>query len=449
MPSFGAPSIYGPGIGLFLIALGTGGIKPCVAALGGNQFKPDQKRWLENFFSTFYMCINIGSLLSTIITPFLRNDVKCFDNDCYPLAFGVPTIFMLFSIIFFVCGTPFYNRDDEKKKKNNVILQTIGCFYRGLLNKLKNTFKDKKEKQKRHWLDHADDVYDVNVISDVKRLTKILVVFLPLPIFWALYDQQGSRWTLQAQQLNGRIGPFTIKPDQFQSINPILVVCFVPIFDLFVYPLFKKCGLLKNLLQRMSIGLILTILSFLIAACLEWKMNQVSMKLNPIDRIKVLNLSPCHLKLKSDFDNVSLNSIIYRNETESNELEFVVNDINHLPKAFLNKKIKVTLATLNDTIDSKCSLPISWYDEIDLNSQKMPATLIFAWNEEEETMKYQFLEYDLKDPDIGMSQIRFLIMVYPYKRLEVIYFFFNKFYFFYSLQGQRQSRKLSFKCNTQ
>uniref|UniRef100_A0A3Q3QLI1 Solute carrier family 15 member 1a n=1 Tax=Monopterus albus TaxID=43700 RepID=A0A3Q3QLI1_MONAL len=59
-------------VGLFLIALGTGGIKPCVAAFGGDQFNEHQERQRRTFFSIFYLCINGGSLLSTIITPVLR-----------------------------------------------------------------------------------------------------------------------------------------------------------------------------------------------------------------------------------------------------------------------------------------------------------------------------------------------------------------------------------------
>uniref|UniRef100_A0A3P8U2A5 Solute carrier family 15 member 1 n=1 Tax=Amphiprion percula TaxID=161767 RepID=A0A3P8U2A5_AMPPE len=68
-------------VGLFLIALGTGGIKPCVAAFGGDQFSDHQDKQRRTFFSVFYLCINGGSLLSTIITPILRGryEHKVFD----------------------------------------------------------------------------------------------------------------------------------------------------------------------------------------------------------------------------------------------------------------------------------------------------------------------------------------------------------------------------------
>lgn len=86
--------------GLLIIAIGTGGIKPCVSAFGGDQFvRPQQDRQLETFFSIFYISINAGSLLSTFITPILREDVQCFDQaSCFPLAFGVPAILMIIAV---------------------------------------------------------------------------------------------------------------------------------------------------------------------------------------------------------------------------------------------------------------------------------------------------------------------------------------------------------------
>jgi len=87
-------------LGLALIALGTGGIKPCVAAFGGDQFiLPQQAAQLVTFFSFFYMAINSGSLISTAITPIMRSSVQCFDQDsCYTLAFAVPAALMIVAL---------------------------------------------------------------------------------------------------------------------------------------------------------------------------------------------------------------------------------------------------------------------------------------------------------------------------------------------------------------
>ena len=55
-------------------------------------------------------------------------------------------------------------------------------------------------------MDWADDTYDAQLIQDIKTLCKVLFMFLPLPVFWTLFDQQGSRWVLQAQQMDGDAG---------------------------------------------------------------------------------------------------------------------------------------------------------------------------------------------------------------------------------------------------
>ena len=59
-------------VALIIIAFGTGGIKPCVAAFGGDQFKEEIVHLLPVFFSIFYFSINAGSVLSTLLTPVLR-----------------------------------------------------------------------------------------------------------------------------------------------------------------------------------------------------------------------------------------------------------------------------------------------------------------------------------------------------------------------------------------
>lgn len=100
VPSIGIPAREIALLGLFLIALGSGGIKPCVAAFGGDQFiLPQQQQQLSNFFSVFYFSINSGSLISSFLTPILRSNVTCFgDKTCYSLSFLVPAVLMSISI---------------------------------------------------------------------------------------------------------------------------------------------------------------------------------------------------------------------------------------------------------------------------------------------------------------------------------------------------------------
>jgi len=77
-------------LALIVTAIGIGGIKPSVAAFGGDQFVlPQQEAQLTIFFSIYYFSINMGATFSEILTPILRKDVHCLGEDtCYSLAFG-------------------------------------------------------------------------------------------------------------------------------------------------------------------------------------------------------------------------------------------------------------------------------------------------------------------------------------------------------------------------
>ena len=87
-----------------------------------------------------------------------------------------------------------------------------------------------------------------------------------------------------------------------------MIVIFVPIFDVAVYPLFEKIGLLKKQLQRIAIGLLFAVASFLIAALLEYLMQKESARLNPTEQLRILNLLPCNLEFKT-LDNSLTNTI--------------------------------------------------------------------------------------------------------------------------------------------
>lgn len=116
-------------IGLALIAIGTGGIKPCVSAFGGDQFKPGQERQLQQFFSLFYIAINSGSLISTFLTPVLRQNVSCLGrSDCYPLAFGVPAILMVVALILFILGKFITGYTINPPEKNNIVFRVFSCI---------------------------------------------------------------------------------------------------------------------------------------------------------------------------------------------------------------------------------------------------------------------------------------------------------------------------------
>lgn len=101
---------------------------------------------------------------------------------------------------------------------------------------------------------------------------RILVLYLPLPVFWALFDQQGSRWTFQATRMNGDMGSWDIKPDQLQVLNPLLILVFIPLYDVAIYPLLAKIGI-RRPLQKLTIGGILAGIAFVISGLVELELE--------------------------------------------------------------------------------------------------------------------------------------------------------------------------------
>ncbi|XP_007467289.1 PREDICTED: solute carrier family 15 member 1 [Lipotes vexillifer] len=295
-------------VGLALIALGTGGIKPCVSAFGGDQFEKGQEKQRNRFFSIFYLAINAGSLLSTIITPMLRVQFCGIHSKqpCYPLAFGVPAALMAVSLIVFVIGSGMYKK---VQPQGNVMAKVASCVGFAIKNRVRHW--SKRFPKREHWLDWANEKYDEQLISQIKMVTRVMFLYIPLPMFWALFDQQGSRWTLQATTMNGKIGVIEIQPDQMQTVNAILIVILVPVMDAVVYPLIAKCGFNFTSLKKMTVGMFLASMAFVAAAIVQVKIEKtlpVFPKGNEV-QIKVLNIGNDSVNISFPETTLTLNQV--------------------------------------------------------------------------------------------------------------------------------------------
>ncbi|KAM9486814.1 solute carrier family 15 member 1 [Clarias gariepinus] len=283
-------------LGLILIAFGTGGIKPCVSAFGGDQFKDHQSRQRSTFFSVFYLCINGGSLLSTLITPILRGQ-QCgiyTKSQCYPLAFGVPAALMVVSLIIFIAGSGMYVKTEPK---GNIMLDVCKCIWFAIKNRFRH--RSSRYPKREHWMDWADEKYDKLLIAQIKMVLKVLFLYIPLPMFWTLFDQKGSRWTLQATTMDGTLGALVLQPEQMQTVNPILILTLVPIMDRIVYPLISKCGFNFTPLKRMTTGMFLAAMAFVAAALVQMEIDK-TLPVFPSStqsQLKVVNMGNAQLQV--------------------------------------------------------------------------------------------------------------------------------------------------------
>uniref|UniRef100_A0A9J8B4A3 Solute carrier family 15 member 2 n=2 Tax=Cyprinus carpio TaxID=7962 RepID=A0A9J8B4A3_CYPCA len=265
-------------VGLVLIAFGTGGIKPCVAAFGGDQFDEENTEERTKFFSIFYMSINAGSVLSTIVTPILRGDVKCFGGDCYALAFGVPAALMVIALVVFISGSGLYKKSPPE---GNVLVRVCKCIGFAIQNRWRNS---KKSPKKSHWLDWAEEKYPKRLIQEIKMVFRVLVLYIPLPMFWALFDQQVQGYI--------QLISFVFTDTQIVMLNALLILVFIPIFDMGIYPLIGLCRIKLTPLRKMAVGMILAAIAFCAATVVEINVIKTVVEPSPAKEslVQVYNL---------------------------------------------------------------------------------------------------------------------------------------------------------------
>lgn len=132
--------------------------------------------------------------------------------------------------------------------------------------------KVNNKNQKSHWLDYAEEKHGKKLVMESKTLINVMILFIPLPLFWALFDQQGSRWTFQATTMSGNLSFYTIQPDQMQMLNPLMILIFIPLYEVAVYPLLSIVGI-RRPLQKIALGGILAGIAFICSMLLQLKID--------------------------------------------------------------------------------------------------------------------------------------------------------------------------------
>ena len=234
-------------IGLILIALGAGGIKPCVSTNVGDQFGETNKHLLTRVFNWFYFSINAGSFISTLLIPWLLEPYAASESfkvsspslsaflesprlHSPDIAFGLPGVFMLIATIFFWAG---------RKKFVHIPPVGLRTYGREIFN---------------------------------KETGKILLnVLMPVPfvaVFWALWQQNFSSWIVQAESMDRHFLGINWLSSQIQTVNPIFILIMLPLFSYWLYPLVEKVIPLTPL-RKIGAGLFVTAGSFFLVAVIQ------------------------------------------------------------------------------------------------------------------------------------------------------------------------------------
>ena len=335
--------------GLTIIAIGSGGIKPCVSAFVGDQVPENEKNGptMTRLYAAFYWSINLGSFFSFLVIPWVRQ------NWGYSWAFGIPGIFMALATLIFWLGRNKYShvpptqpeflqalcsrifqgpaRAYERFGGESVARATntaigIAAFVviapivvllgswthdgatriaalsgagetataligvlslllyiaalllaglklaattgmKGFLGVAGSMIFESKDETNRRFTEGEQ--------RGVRNLVRVLIVFLMIIPFWSLYDQTASSWVLQGKMMQsidlswGGV-KFSFGAEEMQSFNPLLIMAFVPLVTLFVYPYIGRWG---APLKRMGLGILMAGIAYGAVAALQQRID--------------------------------------------------------------------------------------------------------------------------------------------------------------------------------
>ncbi|MFG0287146.1 MAG: POT family MFS transporter [Rhodopirellula sp. JB044] len=213
--------------GLFLISVGSGGIKPCVSAHVGDQFGKSNQHMLTKVYQWFYFSINFGAFLSTLLTPWILQHYGPH------WAFGIPGVLMALATFLFWLG-----------RNKFIHIPPGGTTF------IKETFS----------------------ATGIAAIAKLMIIFSFVAVFWALFDQTGSSWVLQTKSLNRTWLGMTWLESQIQAVNPILILTLIPVFQFAIYPLVNRVFPLTPI-RKISIGLFVMVGGFAIVSMLQEKID--------------------------------------------------------------------------------------------------------------------------------------------------------------------------------
>jgi POT family proton-dependent oligopeptide transporter len=320
--------LMGMYLGLGLIAVGSGGIKPCVSANVGDQF--GKKNWfrVRSIFQVFYFSINLGSFASTLLIPWLKS---AFGTS---VAFAVPGVLMFLATFIFWLGRDKFVHVPPKPGGSLGLLDALSSSF--LFIALTHFFVTAKVlgwswpalvafsvvslaiglglfflRQQREADDGflavmlwsiarrlrggdepapvdasatvlarsrffapAVEKFGLDVVEGTVAVLKIVSIFFPMiPIFWSLFDQHSSSWIRQSKMMDLTLwGDLKFNPSQVPALNPVLVMIFIPLMNV-LYGSLDRAGLKTTPLRRITVGMVLASLSFVAVALIQQRID--------------------------------------------------------------------------------------------------------------------------------------------------------------------------------
>ncbi|KAM3192392.1 hypothetical protein ACQJBY_069551 [Aegilops geniculata] len=319
-------------LGLYLVALGTGGIKPCATALGADQFDvtdPAERVAKGSFFNWYYFSINIGSLLSATLLVWVQNNIG------WTVGLAIPTVLIGFGLAVFVAGGKIYRYKPLGVGGSPLtrVFQVVVAAARNCRLELPDDASAVHEHGRAEhtsqfrFFDKAAIVMPstekkgpwrlctVSQVEELKMLLRMCPVWASTLVFFAVTAQMSSTMIELGMAMDNRVGTFVVPPASLSTFDIVSVLVWVPIYDAVLVPLARRVtghdrGFTQ--LQRIGVGLALSAAAMAYAASVETRrLSATSMS--------IMWLAPCYFVLGAAevFTSIGMLDFFYDQSAES------------------------------------------------------------------------------------------------------------------------------------
>ncbi|KAG4932237.1 hypothetical protein JHK87_046239 [Glycine soja] len=260
---------------IYLLALGGGGIRGCVPALGADQFdekKPKEHAQLASFFNWFLFSITIGASLGVTFVVYVSTESQWYKGFIISMSCSAV------GLIFIASGKRFYHARVPGESPLLRVLQVLVVTVRNWRVKVPldsdELVLDKaavlpEGNEARRW-----KVCTVTQVEEVKILTRMMPILLSTIIMNTSLAQLQTFSIQQGTLMNTYIGKLNIPAASIPIIPLVFMTLLIPVYEFAFIPLVRRItghpnGITE--LQRVGVGLVLSAISMVIAGVIEVK----------------------------------------------------------------------------------------------------------------------------------------------------------------------------------
>ncbi|XP_028785808.1 protein NRT1/ PTR FAMILY 4.3-like [Neltuma alba] len=386
-------------LAIYMVALGSGCVKPNMIAHGGDQFNrrnSQQLKSLSTYFNLAYFAFSMGELVALTLLIWVQT------HSGMDTGFAVSATAMALGLLSLICGTLSYR---NKTPQGSILTPVAQVFVAAILKRNVHSDQNNSVGQStdspREGQSHTDKfrflnkacirvqgetipeetpwrLCSITQVEQVKTLLSTIPIFACTIIFNTILAQLQTFSVQQGSSMDTHLSrTFQIPPASLQSIPYMLLIVLVPLYDAFFVPFARKLtghdsGI--SPLTRIGFGLFAATFSMISAAFMEKKRRDQAVNFN--QKLPILWITPQFVifGLSEMFTAVGLIEFFYKQSNNIRGMEAFLTSITYCSYSFGFYLSSVLVSLVNKI--TRTSSNGGWLHENDLNKDRVD---LFYW----------------------------------------------------------------------